>query len=761
MVDEFWRRVGEGRLEMTVAVSNPRLSEVYPETLIRNLALSKQFFRRRIPAFDQRVYNAIDLMCGHSQMPQILAGAEHRYFMFSRPMAQQTAFWRKGLDGTRMLTARGFYGYKVIGRPDQGVLGLPPVPVWREPIGADDVLPDPKLARESAAWRPAEKKLTTLREYFEELERRGDQIKQLEGPLDSLECYIEAGLHGDRSLYLRTNQDEDLLLALERALALAGPQANCPSARLDQFWLDLLSCTGHAIQWAWAADYDERLGFAAQRRQSIARELDAAMGRILSGLRVRADLGVPLAVFNFQGWPVTGPVVFETAPIGTDAVLRRADGQIVPLQLLTRQKDSMRWGFRAVQAPACGYEIYYLTSSPATAANKPAAAKPAAAPDSSIENDLYRVTVQPDGALSITEKSSGKPLGDPSQGGLGDVVWRDAPQPQSWMMNGPLAAHRGWQAGQVKVSWERGPVTSAVRVYGAIGPHTVLRELRLWQGSPRLDYRIEIDAVDDCGVFCVRFPLGLDGAVTAGIPFGAEPRDNLDKEPFRPEFFVKGYPEGFYATRWADVSDARSGYTFICPWGAWSGYAYRRDERALEFQLLRVRPMPAGEWGQMHPSLKGTGHHAFECSLLPHAGSWREAGAPRAAVEKHAPLRTMLADWCDQSWLKPATPAEQAPQTDTPARRSAVEVTPANVVLSALRPVEDDSSAPAFEMRVYESAGRETDALIRLEQAPRRVAATNLLGRPVAEPADVKVVGREIRFRLAPWKIATLRIWPN
>ena len=106
MEDEFWRRVREGRIEVIVAISNPRLTEIYPETMVRNLVLAHEFFARHVPGFQQQVYNSVDLMCGPSQMPQILAKAGLRYFMFSRPMGQQAVFWRKGLDGTRMLCAR-------------------------------------------------------------------------------------------------------------------------------------------------------------------------------------------------------------------------------------------------------------------------------------------------------------------------------------------------------------------------------------------------------------------------------------------------------------------------------------------------------------------------------------------------------------------------------------------------------------------------------------------------------------------------------
>ena len=206
------------------------------------------------------------------------------------------------------------------------------------------------------------------------------------------------------------------------------------------------------------------------------------------------------------------------------------------------------------------------------------------------------------------------------------MVYRDAPQPNDWEMNGPLGPRRRWEINRVPAI-RPGPRVRRPSCDGHVSARIApARELRLWHGSRRLDYHVELDAADGCGVFAIRFPVGLSGRVFAGIPFGVEPRENFDREPFRGEMFVKGYPDGYYATRWTDVSSSALGYTFVCPSGAYTGYAFRPDERALEFLLLRVRPLPPGVWGQMHPSIKGTGRHVFDCALVPHAGTWRRGG---------------------------------------------------------------------------------------------------------------------------------------
>ena len=365
--------------------------------------------------------------------------------------------------------------------------------------------------------------------------------------------------------------------------------------------------------------------------------LALAQQSLAAHVRFRPERGTPIMVFNYQAWPVSGPVVF-TEQSGLPQ-LRDGENRSVAVQDTGPiESGRHRYVFLARDVPACGYRTYYLSLKPGPASER----QPAVQPPQWIENEYYRARLLADGKLEIIDKAQGKPLGAAEQGGLGDVVLYDAPQPQDWMMNGPLGKRHGWQVGLQETSSLPGPVSSTLRARGHIGPHSIVRELRLVRGSPRLDFHVEIQAAEGNGVFCIRFPLEVTGRITAGIPFGAEPRDHFESHPFRGEFFVQGYPDGYYATRWTDVSSAGSGYTMVCPWGAHTGYAYKTSEKSLEFLLLRLRPLPGGPWGQMSPSIKGTGRHEFNCSLIPHEGTWREAAVYREALLFHQPLQALV-----------------------------------------------------------------------------------------------------------------------
>jgi alpha-mannosidase len=755
LIPEFWQRVCEGRIEVIVAISNPRLCEVYPETTVRNLVLGKQYFRRQAPGLQQPVYHAVDLMVGHSQMPQLLSQADYQYFLFSRPCNQKRVFWRTGLDGTRMLCALQHYGYA----------GLTANGVALESHSGDDALPAEALAQAAAAWNPSQRVLTTSARFFREVEQAGSPLPELKGVLDSLESFCcGTGLHGNQNLYTWNNQLEDLLLTLEKAQAMASigrarrTDEAAAAPPLDQLWRELLSCVGHAILWSWKPDYEERLDQSRRTRAAAERLLAEALSSVAREIRFRVGAGAPLVVFNFHAWPVTGPIEFVYEGDLGGLALRDGSGHDVPWQVLPGAAEAGRrlLAFVAPDVPACGYKTFYL-SRVASLSPDPSGVRAGSAP---IENEFYRLQLAADGQLQVWDKQREMKLGSDAAG-LGELVLYDTPQPTDWMMNGPLGARHGWEPQAAEFAVTSGPVWSSLKTAGRFGPHTARREVRLWRGSRRIEFLVDIDAAAGCGVFFLRCPLGRPGRVFAGIPFGAEPREHFDQEPFRGEYFAQGYPDAFYATRWTDVSTNDGGCTLIAPHGMHNGYAYRRQEQALEFALLRVRPLPQGIWGQVHPSLQGTGQHRWRCALVPHAGTWREAATYRDAWELHTPLLAFSPSRGVGHAELSGQPPSSAGQRDDVA--ALVEVQPANVVLSSWRCPEPavGERAPPWELRLYETTGQTTDVAVRLAVPIARVEATNLLGEPVPAPEQLAVAGPHLGFRLPPWKIITLRVTPQ
>jgi alpha-mannosidase len=371
--------------------------------------------------------------------------------------------------------------------------------------------------------------------------------------------------------------------------------------------------------------------------------------------------------------------------------------------------------------------------------------------------------------LEIFDKARGATLGQPGSGGLGDLAIYDMPPTETWVHNGPPGKRRDWQPLPGSSRSVAGPVFAALRLPGSIKPHAVTREVRLWRGSRRIGFHVEIDAQTDNGILCIRFPVG-SGKVVAGIPFGVEPRENFQREPFRYDGFILGFPEGYDGTRWTDLSTPNFGYTFICPPGMHTGYAFKKQEQSLEFILHRLQPMPKDIFRQSHPSLQGKGRHVYDCALAPHPGTWREAASYRAAMEEHVPLLAWSPSYRIGHGGVCAKELPDRPQPDPPrpgalkrgGEASLAEVTPASVVLSSMRLVRaQEGRQPAeIELRLYETTGSPADVTIRLGCPVARVRQTNFLGEPCEGEGKVDFAGGEIRFRIRPWKIVTLRLAP-
>ena len=81
------------------------------------------------------------------------------------------------------------------------------------------------------------------------------------------------------------------------------------------------------------------------------------------------------------------------------------------------------------------------------------------------------------------------------------------------------------------------------------------------------------------------------------------------------------------------------------------------------------------------------------------------------------------------------------------------------MVLSTARLIRPrQGEKPVVELRLYETLGCTTDAVVHLDRPAGKVEETDFLGRPIKELQKLEVSGQEIRLRVAPWKIVTLRL---
>ena len=127
------------------------------------------------------------------------------------------------------------------------------------------------------------------------------------------------------------------------------------------------------------------------------------------------------------------------------------------------------------------------------------------------------------------------------------------------------------------------------------------------------------------------------------------------------------------------------------------------------------------------------GKHTFTYALLPHKGSWRDAGTVRAAYELNRPLTSI-----------PCTGGGNLPSEFGLLSCDAENVMPETVKLS--------DSGEGFILRLYESQGVRTQTTLHFGARFRAVYETDLLEKPFEKIGE----GTELSIEMKPYEIRTL-----
>jgi alpha-mannosidase len=240
-----------------------------------------------------------------------------------------------------------------------------------------------------------------------------------------------------------------------------------------------------------------------------------------------------------------------------------------------------------------------------------------------------------------------------------------------------------------------------------------------------LDFRTRILNNDKFVRYRLLMPTTIrDGRNFQEIPFGACERAASQEFP---------------AQNWMDYSDAIHGVALL-------NHALPGNNLAdgtLMLSLMRSTRIQSygiggGFEGQGSDSALELGRElTFQYSLMPHAGGWNEARVYRAGLEFNQPLVVRKA---------------AAHRGSLPPRWGFVEITPAGVVLSALKPARDGSVV----IRVYEADGRTvTNGAIQLHA---RILSANEANLMEDAGRKMKVQRDALRFGLHPFEIKTFKL---
>src|SRR5437868_12174843 len=421
--------------------------------------------------------------------------------------------------------------------------------------------------------------------------------------------------------------------------------------------------------------------------------------------------GVPFLLFNSQSWPRTDVVEVQTQlpEAAQNIQVVDAKGRPAEAQLLSMDKQTQRAHFLLLaHTPSLGYAIYFVRG----ATSAPAAHSLLKASADTLENEFLRVKIDPQtGCMtSLFDKRSGTESLAPAETDTGGAknsicgnllqTFVDKPkQWDAWNIDADFEKQH-WDLDKADEAElvESGPLRAIIRVKNHFQNSAFVRDITMYAGVPRVDVKMQTEWHEKHILLKVAFPVSAHSdKATYEIPFGSVERPTTRNTPAeKAQFEVP-------AQRWADISDATHGFSLMndCKYG------YDAKGNVLRLSLLRAPtyPDPHADEGQ----------HDFTYSLYPHGGSWRDAMTVRQGYQLN---------------YQPMPLEVEKHQGPLPAQHSFVQVTPENVVLTAVKKAEDDNS---LVLRFYEWAGKETDVKLQLPPGAQAASDADLMERPTAD----------------------------
>jgi alpha-mannosidase len=691
------------------------------ESFARQGLYGQRYFLSKFGITAQTGYN-VDSFGHNGMLPQILKKSGLKQYVFMRPSPHEKGlpgrlFWWEADDGSRVLTFQVPYEYCTWGSDlTQNVMRV--AAELNDPfnqsmcfygVGNHGGGPTREnldsIQRLKGTPGLPDLLLSSPDEFFQAVLSQGSSLPVVHDDLQ----HHSSGCYAAHSGVKRWNrQAENRLLAAEKFSTIADWQLGLQyPAEFCRAWKNVLFNQFHDIMAGTCIEpaYDAARDQFGEALSIGARTLNNAVQALAWNVRIDPEEGQkPFVVFNPNVWESKVNVEVESTELKPGEVL--LDDQDCPVPLQTVQSAATAQGRNRLtftaDLPALGYRTYRVVSRP-----NPASFPNVAATDTSLENERFRLEFNPQTGYisSLQDKKAGVEV---FAGPAAVPVIIDDPS-DTWSHNVFRFDH---VAGTMKLRSmrlvEQGPVKAVLRVThefwtpltpdfeGEIYRSLLVQDFTMYADLDQIDVAVKVDWNEKFKMLKLRFPLNLNAMrSTYEIPYGHIVREAYgDEEP---------------GQSWVDLSGlsrdngAMYGFSLLND----GKYSFDVNVRDLGMTVLRspvyanhmpVVPDPQGEY-----SFMDQGVQRFLYSMVPHTGSWVDAGTVRRAAELNQ-RPVVLAGTCHPGSL--------------PQNKSFMQVKPANLVVSALKKAEDNDD---MVVRCYETAGTATTGVIEMPDFNRRI----------------------------------------
>jgi alpha-mannosidase len=689
------------------------------ESFARQSLYGQRWFLSRFGRAATVGYN-VDSFGHNGMLPQIYAKSGMPFYVMMRPQEHEkelpaNLFWWEGLDGSRVLTFRIPINYASWWGEEDPVRqkALTVAAAAREQgfdlmcffgVGNHGGGPTRHSLHAITALQAEETghqfAFGTPETYFQQALAQGQAIPVVRGELQhhARGCY---SAHSETKLLNR--RAEHRVIAAEKAAALAAMLVGhvYPAERIRESWEKILWNQFHDVMGGCCIPeafedtrefFGQSLALSGDVLNAAAQAISWAVNTSLPGtaplsrdkdwlLWEKDDLGSPVVVFNTLSWPVTARVRVNRAAASVTDDARRP----LPLQLVraSRTHEGPHDSFFMGSVPALGYRVFWIYRDKVQEA---APRCPARVPAPCVmENELLRVRFDPGtgSLLSLLDLRTGTEV---LAGPAAVPIVIDESMYSTWAHDAVSFRSEVGRFGDAVVeALDGGPLLARVRVTSRYGSSTLRQDFVLHAGSPVLEVSARLTWLEKQRMLKIAVPAQVaDPVATWEIPFGAIERPaGGAEEP---------------GQQWIDVTGRGID-------GGMRGLAmlntgkYGFDILGGEMRMTAARsPVAADTLGVRDASCEylDQGIQEFRWALLPHEGSWRDAGVVRAAHELNAPPFRVL---------------ETYHAGPLPCSAEGIRISSPAVVAAALKRAEDGGG---FILRCHDSAGRGASATIEL-----------------------------------------------
>lgn len=713
MFAEIQARVGEGRWKVVGGWwVEPDCNIPSGESFVRQGLYGQHYFKEKFGRTATVGY-CIDSFGHNGMLPQILKKSGMPYYVFMRPSPHEKGlpsrlFWWESDDGSRVLAFRIAYEYCSWGKDLRNHINIVAAELKETQnelmcfYGVGNHGGGPTKENIDSIHQMQEEThlpeliLSSPDEFFTTLETRGGRHPVVHEDLQ----HHASGCYAAHSGVKRWNRmAENRLMAAEKFSSIARRVTGQPySNEFGRAWKNVLFNQFHDILAGTSLEiaYEDARDQFGESLSIADRALNFAIQSLAWKINIEPEPGlVPLAIFNPHAWEVKTCIEIEISQPKEAVILLDSENQPLPFQFVRSQATTggrTRLSFVAT-LPPMGYRLYRLVSGVEKKETAPIQAS-----QTVLDNGRYRLEFNLESGTIRSLRDLVRNCELLIADGAVPVVLNDVSD--TWSHN--VFTFTGPQAGVMcarKVELiDHGPVKAVIRVTSEFGKSTIIQEFAMFKELDGIEVAVKVDWHEHQKMLKLRFPLNIiQMKATWEIPYGhIEHMANGEEEP---------------GQNWIDLSGVsndcsqRVGISLLND----GKYSFDVNIRDMGLTVLRspiyAHHMPlVPDPEQVYPYMD-QGIQKFNYTILPHAGSWDEAGTVRRAAElNQRPLALVTT-------IHPGPLAHSA---------SYAAVDPENLVVSVVKHAEENDD---LVVRCYETAGIGTQGCIQLPAWNRTINA--------------------------------------